>query len=121
MAPYRLMSEISDETAPGMMPGAAVRSIAAEDYRLARDRGASFGRGKEEACGPKASGRRFGQRLNGEYGVVLPGDRLTSPKASRFERQRKMRQRGSHPVFRISPTEPRMIRAKLRRLAHHST
>jgi hypothetical protein len=42
------MSEISDETAPGRMPGTAVRSIAAEDYRLARDRGASFGRGKEE-------------------------------------------------------------------------
>jgi len=37
-----------------MAPGAAVRSIAAEDYRLARDRGASFGRGKEEACTPKA-------------------------------------------------------------------
>jgi hypothetical protein len=37
------------DAAPGVVPGAAVRSIAAEDYRLARDRGASFGRGKEEA------------------------------------------------------------------------
>ena len=67
-----------------MLPGAAVRSIAAEDYRLARDRGASFGRGKEEAYVPKASRRRFGERLTGEYGVVLPGDRLTSPKAARL-------------------------------------
>jgi hypothetical protein len=75
---------IAADTAPGMSPGAAVRSIAAEDYRLARDRGASFGRGKEEACVPNASRRRFGARLTGEYGVVLPGDRLTSPKASNF-------------------------------------
>jgi hypothetical protein len=32
-----------------MAPGPAVRSIAAEDYRLARDRGASPGRKREEA------------------------------------------------------------------------
>ncbi len=37
------------DAAPGMVLGAAVRSIAAEDYRLARDRRASFGRRKEEA------------------------------------------------------------------------
>src|SRR5215203_573291 len=43
------MLGIAADAAPGATPGAAVRSIAAEDYRLARDRGASFGRGKEEA------------------------------------------------------------------------
>jgi hypothetical protein len=36
------------------MPGTAVRSIAAEDYRLARDRRASFGRRIEEASVPRA-------------------------------------------------------------------
>ena len=61
------------ETAPGHVPGAAVRLIAAEDYRLARDQGASFGRRKEEACVPKAPLRRFGERLTGEYGDVLAG------------------------------------------------
>ncbi|HEX2282805.1 MAG TPA: hypothetical protein VHG52_13695, partial [Thermomicrobiales bacterium] len=57
---------------PGELLGAAARSIAAEDYRLARDRGASFGRRKEEAYVPKASRRHFGERLTEEYGVVLP-------------------------------------------------
>src|SRR5918998_808528 len=37
------------DAAPGVVRGTAVRSIAAEDYRLARDRGASVGRRKEEA------------------------------------------------------------------------
>jgi hypothetical protein len=46
---YGMMRGIAADAAPGIVPGAAVRSIAAEDYRLARDRGASFGRGKEEA------------------------------------------------------------------------
>ena len=78
------MLGIAADAAPGATPGAAVRSIAAEDYRLARDRGASFGRGKEEARVPNASRRRFGERLTGENGVVLPGDRLTSPKAPSF-------------------------------------
>src|ERR687897_3736390 len=84
LTPYELLLGIAADAAPGSAPGTAVRSIAAEDYRLARDRGASFGRGKEEACVPKASRRRFGERLTGEYGVVVPGDRLTSPKASSF-------------------------------------
>jgi hypothetical protein len=44
-----LIVGIAADAAPGVAPGTAVRSIAAEDYRLARDRGASFGRGKEEA------------------------------------------------------------------------
>src|SRR5215207_10706482 len=44
-----MMREFAADAAPGVTPGAAVRSIAAEDYRLARDRGASFGRKKEEA------------------------------------------------------------------------
>ena len=44
-----MMLGMAADAAPGTMPGADVRSIAAEDYRLARDRGASFGRGKEEA------------------------------------------------------------------------
>ncbi len=78
------MLRIAADAAPGTTLGAAVRSIAAEDYRLARDRGASFGRKKEEAYVPKASRRHFGERLTEEYGVVLPGDRLTSPKASSF-------------------------------------
>jgi hypothetical protein len=39
----------ADDAAPGLLPGTDVRSIAAEDYRLARDRRASFGRRKEEA------------------------------------------------------------------------
>jgi len=82
--PHRPRFGVAADTAPGLAPGAAVRSIAAEDYRLARDRRASFGRGKEEACVPYASGRRYGERLTEEYGVVLPGDRLTSPKASSF-------------------------------------
>jgi len=43
-----MLGKVAD-VAPGTMPGATVRSIAAEDYRLARDRGASFGRRKEEA------------------------------------------------------------------------
>jgi hypothetical protein len=43
------MLGIAADAAPGMVPGAAVRLIAAEDYRLARDQGASFGRRKEEA------------------------------------------------------------------------
>src|ERR671918_595054 len=43
------MLRIAAVAAPGLEPGTAVRSIAAEDYRLARDRGASFGRRKEEA------------------------------------------------------------------------
>jgi hypothetical protein len=43
------MLGIAADAARGVAPGAAVRSIAAEDYRLARDRGASVGRGKEEA------------------------------------------------------------------------
>jgi hypothetical protein len=43
------MLRMAAEAAPGVVPGAAVRSIAAEDYQLARDRGASFGRRKEEA------------------------------------------------------------------------
>jgi len=43
------MLGMAADAAPGIVPGAAVRSIAAEDYRLARDRGASFGRRKEEA------------------------------------------------------------------------
>ena len=79
-----MMSRIAADAVPGVTPGTAVRSIAAEDYRLARDRGASFGRGKEEAYVPKTFCRRFGERLTGENGVVLPGDRLTSPKASSF-------------------------------------
>jgi hypothetical protein len=37
------MLGIPADAAPGATPGTAVRSIAAEDYRLARDRGASFG------------------------------------------------------------------------------
>jgi hypothetical protein len=84
LAPHGLMLEMAADAAPGMVLGAAVRSIAAEDYRLARDRGASFGRGKEEARVPNTSHRRFGERLTGENGVVLPGDRLTSPKAPSF-------------------------------------
>ena len=84
LLPHGLMLAIAADAAPGLVPGAAVRSIAAEDYRLARDRGASFGRGKEEARVPNTSCRRFGERLTGENGVVLPGDRLTSPKASSF-------------------------------------
>jgi len=60
------MLGIPADAAPGATPGAAVRSIAAEDYRLACDRGASFGRGKEEARVPNASHRRFGERLTGE-------------------------------------------------------
>src|SRR5215210_8356568 len=43
------MLRMAADAAPGTTPGAAVRSIAAEDYRLARDRGASFGRRNEEA------------------------------------------------------------------------
>jgi hypothetical protein len=43
------MLGIAADAAPGDVPGTAVRSIAAEDYRLARDRRASFGRRKEEA------------------------------------------------------------------------
>jgi hypothetical protein len=49
LGPDGLMLGMAADAAPGIVPGAAVRSIAAEDYRLARDRGASFGRGKEEA------------------------------------------------------------------------
>src|ERR687897_2131610 len=44
-----MMRGFAPDAAPGAPPGAAVRSIAAEDYRLARDRGASVGRRKEEA------------------------------------------------------------------------
>jgi hypothetical protein len=55
MVPHGSQFSVAADTAPGVKPGAAVRSIAAEDYRLARDRGASFGRGKEEACAPTAS------------------------------------------------------------------
>jgi hypothetical protein len=105
-----------------MTPGTAVRSIAAEDYRLARDRGASFGRGKEEACAPECvlSTRRrtpdwgIWGCIAGRLANVAQGVKFLSANA-------KMRQRGSPPEFRISPTEPRMIRAKLRRLAHRST
>src|SRR5215212_2995836 len=61
------------DAVPGAMPGTAVRSIAAEGYRLARDRGASFGRRKEEACVPNASRRRSGERLTGEYGGCFAG------------------------------------------------
>jgi hypothetical protein len=49
LGPDGLMLGMAADAAPGIVPGAAVRSIAAEDYRLARDRGASFGRRKEEA------------------------------------------------------------------------
>ena len=47
--PQKARLSVAAGMAPGMTPGAAVRSIAAEDYRLARDHGASFGRRKEEA------------------------------------------------------------------------
>ena len=84
MLPHGSRFSVAADTAPGIMPGAAVRLIAAEEYRLARDRRASFGRGKEEACAPTASRRRRGERLTEENGVVLPGNRLTSPKAATF-------------------------------------
>jgi hypothetical protein len=83
LPPYGSLLRMAADAAPGVAPGTAVRSIAAEDYRLARDRGASFGRGKEEARAERILWR-YGERLTEEYGVVMPGDRLTSPKASRF-------------------------------------
>jgi hypothetical protein len=84
------------------MPGAAIRSIAAEDYRLTRDRRASFGRRIEGAFD-----RLIDASMNAQLRkmrLYKPGDRLTSPKASNFGGQRSVRQRGQRPEFRASPT-----------------
>ena len=43
------MLGIAADAAPGATPGTAVRSIAAEDYRLARDRRVNLGRERGEA------------------------------------------------------------------------
>ena len=115
------MSEISEEAAPGFMPDAAVRSIAAEDYRLARDRGASFGRRKEEAR-PEHVLSTLRRAPNwgiwgcnaGRPANVAQGVKFLSANAKRASGA-LVRRSGARP------TEPRMIRAKLRRLAHHST
>jgi hypothetical protein len=59
-----------DGTVPGLAPGTAVRSVAAEDFRLTRDRGVSFGRRKEVASVPVACRRNPDERPTEENGVV---------------------------------------------------
>jgi hypothetical protein len=64
------------------LPGTAVRSIAAEVYRLVRDRRTSFGRRIEEASALLALIKPPTDTLLRNMGLYWPGDRLTSPKAS---------------------------------------
>jgi hypothetical protein len=72
----------------------------------------------EEAPVPGAFRRSPDERPTEENGVVLPGDRLTSPKASWFGTPAQSAPAGSSPGRRAKPSEPRAIRAKRRRLAH---
>ena len=64
------MLGVAADAAPGMVPGAAVRLIAAEDYRLARDQGASFGRRIEEAPPERVLSTLRGAPDWGKWGCI---------------------------------------------------